>query len=170
MARLQIAVLGAGALAGDRRGEDLRRLAFAVGEALGSAGARLICGGRGGVMEAACRGARAAGGDAVGILPGSDARDSPPNEAVGVTIYTGIGQARNLSVVLSAAAAIVVGGGWGTLSEVALALKHGIPVVLLESWSLRRPDGRREPLLAAAGSAGEAVRRALEMADRRRLG
>lgn len=165
MARLQIAVLGAGDCA-----ESLSRTAFAVGEALGHAGARLICGGRGGVMEAACRGARAAGGDAVGILPGSDARDSPPNDAVGLAVYTGMGQARNLSVVLSAAAAIAVGGGWGTLSEVALALKHGIPVVLLESWSLSRPDGRQEPLLAVAGSAEEAVQRALSMADRRRLG
>ena len=106
----------------------------------------------------------------MGILPGSDAGASPPNDAVGMAVYTGMGQARNLSVVLSAAAVIAVGGGWGTLSEVALALKHGIPVVALESWSLSRPDGRPEPLLAAAGSPGEAVRRALEMADRSRLG
>jgi len=165
VARLQIAVIGAGAC-----GDERRRIAFDVGEALGRAGARLICGGRGGVMEAACRGARAAGGEAVGILPGSDAGDSPPNDAVGLAVYTGMGQARNLSVVLSSAAVIAVGGGWGTLSEVALALKHRIPVVLLESWSLSRPDGRPEPLLAIANSPDEAVRRALELADRRRLG
>ncbi len=165
MARLQIAVIGAGEC-----GDDLRRIAFGVGEALARAGARLICGGRSGVMEAACRGARAGGGEAVGILPGSDAADSPPNDAVGVAVFTGIGQARNLSVVLSSSAAIAVGGGWGTLSEVALALKHRIPVVLLESWSLSRPDRRKEPLLAVADSPAEAVRRALELADRRRLG
>ncbi len=165
MARLQIAVVGAGEC-----GDALRRIAFAVGEGLGRAEACLICGGRGGVMEAACRGARSAGGEAVGILPGSDASVSPPNDAVGLALYTGIGQARNLSVVLSAAAVIAVGGGWGTLSEIALALKHGIPVVALESWSLSRPDGRPEPLLAVAGSAEAAVRQALEMADGRRLG
>ena len=82
MARLQIAVVGAGEC-----GEELRRAAYAVGEGLGGAGARLICGGRGGVMEAACRGARSAGGEAVGILPGSGAGDSPPNDAVGLAVF-----------------------------------------------------------------------------------
>ena len=165
MPRLQIAVLGAAEC-----GERLRRTAFATGEALGRAGACLICGGRGGVMEAASRGARSAGAVTVGILPGSDARASPANDAVSLALYTGMGQARNLSVVLSAAAAIAIGGGWGTLSEIALALKHRIPVVALESWSLSRPDGRTEPLLRAAGSPREAVQLALEIADRKRLG
>ncbi len=163
--RLQIAVLGAADC--DQR---LRDVAFATGEALAAAGAHLICGGRGGVMAAASRGARAAGGTVVGILPGADAGESAPNDALSVAVYTGMGQARNASVVLSAAAAIAIGGGWGTLSEIALALKHRIAVIVLESWSLSRPDGRREPLLRAARSPREAVELALEMADRARLG
>ncbi len=163
--RLQIAVLGA-AECGDR----LAATAFATGEALARSGAHLICGGRGGVMAAASSGARSAGGTVVGILPGADARESPPNDALSVAVYSGVGQARNLSVVLSAAAAIAIGGGWGSLSEIALALKHRVPVVVLESWSLSRPDGRREPLLRSARSPRQAVELALEMADRQRLG
>ncbi len=163
--QLQIAVLGA-AECGDR----LAAAAFATGEALARSGAHLICGGRGGVMAAASRGARSAGAAVTGILPGTDARDSPPNDAVSVAVYTGMGQARNLGVVLSAAAAIAIGGGWGSLSGLALALKPRVPVVTLERWARRRPDGRREPLLRAARSPREAVELALEMADRARLG
>jgi len=162
---LQIAVIGAG-----RADDRLRDLAFRTGEAIARSGAALVCGGLGGVMEAASRGARAAGGMVVGILPGTDAQVSPPNDAVSVAVYTGMGQARNLAVVLSAAAAIAVGGSWGTLSEIALALKHGIPVVTLESWTLTRPDGRPEPRLRQATTPGEAVALALELADRHRLG
>ncbi len=164
-ARLQIAVLGAGEC-----DERVRRIAFATGEAVARLGAHLICGGRGGVMAAASRGARSAGGTAIGILPGADAHDSPADEAVSVAVYTGMGQARNASVVLSASAAIAISGGWGTLSEIALALKHRIPVIVLDSWSLSRPDGRAEPLLRTARSPREAVALALELADRERLG
>ncbi len=161
---LQVAVIGAGEC--DPR---VTKLAFATGEALALAGATLICGGRGGVMAAASRGARAAGGMVIGVLPGHDARESPANDAVSVAVYTGMGQARNLSVVLSSVAAIAIHGGWGTLSEIGHALKAGIPVVTLESWSLSRPDGRDEPLLRIARSPNEAVALALEMADRGRL-
>ncbi len=164
MSSLQVAVIGAGDC--DQR---MERMAFGVGEALARAGACLICGGRGGVMAAASRGARAAGGTAIGILPGIDARESPANDALSAAVYTGMGQARNACVVLSAAAAIAIHGGWGTLSEIALALKHRVPVVVLESWSLSRPDGLDEPLLRTASSPGEAVQLALEMADRGRL-
>ena len=162
--RLQVAVIGAGEC-----GPRVAQFAFATGEALARAGATLICGGRCGVMEAASRGAQAAGGTVIGILPGRDGRESPANDAVSVAVYTGMGQARNLSVVLSSAAAIAIHGGWGTLSEIGHALKAGIPVVTLESWSLSRPDGRDEPLLRTARSPHEAVAQALEMADRERL-
>ncbi len=163
--RLQIAVIGAGEC-----DESVWRTAFAVGEGLARAGCHLICGGRGGVMAAASRGARAAGGTVVGILPGVDAHESPADDAVSVAVYTGMGQARNLTVVLSAAAAIAIHGGWGTLSEIALALKHRIPVIALDSWSLSRPDGRVEPLLRTARTPRHAVELALELADRERLG
>lgn len=156
----QIAVVGAaGGSGGPTRVEDL---AYRVGAALGEAGAVLLTGGRGGVMAAASRGARQAGGRTVGVLPGT--ADSPPNRHVETAIFTGMGQARNLVLVLSARAVIAVGGGWGTLSEIAMALKHRIPVVTLESWDLERPDGAAEPLLACAATPEEAVRRALEAA------
>jgi uncharacterized protein (TIGR00725 family) len=156
---LQIAVCGAGDC-----DDDLARVAFAVGAEIARAGALLVCGGREGVMAAACAGARGAGGLTLGILPGADARESPPNPDVAIAVFTGFGQGRNLPIVLSADAVIAVGGGWGTLSEIALALKHGRPVVLVGSWELRRPDGAREPLLRLAGTPAEAVALARELA------
>lgn len=163
--RLQVAVVGAG-----RCAAATAAVAEAVGRELGDRGVCLVCGGRGGVMDAACRGVRAAGGIAVGILPGEDAAASPPNPSLDAVVFTGAGQARNLAVVLSAAAVIAVGGGWGTLSEIALAAKHGIPVVLLDSWGLEPPGGAPEPVLQRARDPAEAVRLALAAADRKRLG
>jgi hypothetical protein len=159
--RLQLAVVGAASC-----GERLRRLAEDTGREIARAGAVLLTGGRGGVMEAAMRGARQAGGLTVGILPGAGADESPPNDAVEVAVFTGIGQARNQVLVLSAAAVIAVGGGWGTLSEIALALKHGVPVVTLRSWQLARPDGEPEPLLREAATPADAVATALAAAGR----
>lgn len=149
----------------------LARQARRVGEEIARAGATLLTGGRGGVMAAASEGAAAAGGLVVGILPGAGAAESPPNDAVRAAIFTGMGQARNQILVLSADAVVAVGGGWGTLSEIALALKQGRPVVSLGSWAPDRPDGRAEPLLTRAVSPAEAVARALEAVpapDRRR--
>lgn len=157
--RLQIAVVGAAAC-----GERLREVARETGREIAGAGATLLTGGGGGVMAAASAGAREAGGLTVGVLPGAGAGHSPPNDAVEVAVFTGIGQARNQVLVLSAAAVVAVGGGWGTLSEIALALKHGIPVVTLESWQLTRPDGAPEPLLERAATPAEAVRAALAAA------
>jgi hypothetical protein len=157
--RLQLAVVGAG-----RCGARVRALAREVGAEVARAGAVLLTGGRGGVMAAASDGARAEGGLTVGILPGADAAASPPNPAVEVAIFTGIGQARNQVLVLSAAAVIAVGGGWGTLSEIALALRHRIPVISLESWWPERPDGAPEPLLVHAETPRQAVAAALAAA------
>lgn len=154
--RPRVAVVGAAGC-----GQHLDRLASETGRYLAEAGAVLLTGGRGGVMAAASRGAHAAGGLTVGILPGADATASPPNQAVELALFTGMGQARNQLLVLSAQAVIAIGGGWGTLSEISLALKQGRPVVLLESWSLRRPDGAPEPLLATAGDPRQAVEQAL---------
>ncbi len=154
--RTQIAVIGAASC-----GRRLADLAFGVGQEIARQGAVLLCGGRGGVMEEAAAGAAAEGGLVIGILPGADASESPPNPHVGVAVYTGLGQARNQVLVLSGQAVIGVGGGWGTMTEIGLALKHGRPVVLLESWKLERPDGRSEPLLLSADSPQQAVSRAL---------
>jgi uncharacterized protein (TIGR00725 family) len=130
-ARPYIAVVGAAAATAQER-----RHARAVGRELARAGAVLICGGMSGVMEAACRGMREGGGLAVGLLPGSDRREA--NRYVDVAIATGLGELRNGLIVRAADALVAVGGEWGTLSEVALALKAGKPVIGLGTWDLVR--------------------------------
>lgn len=109
-------------------------LAESVGEALARLGCAVICGGRDGVMAAACRGAKRAGGVTIGVLPGYDRRAANP--WVDYAICTGMGEARNAIIVASADVVIAVGGGLGTLSEIALALKLGKRVVSLGSWAL----------------------------------
>jgi uncharacterized protein (TIGR00725 family) len=112
--------------------------AEAVGRALAGRGAVVVCGGLGGAMEAACRGAKEAGGTTVGLLPGLDR--AAANPWVDVAVPTGLGEARNALVPRAADALIAVGGGYGTLSEIALALKAGKPVTGLGSWEI---DGVR---------------------------
>lgn len=141
-----------------------RRVAFETGREIARAGAVLLCGGGGGVMEAAAEGARRQGGLTIGVLPGHDAASSPPNPFIDVSLFTGLGQARNVVLALSADAVIAVGGEWGTLSEIALAMKHGRPVVLLDSWTLEPPPGSGTPLPTVAGSPAEAVEAALRLA------
>jgi len=137
--------------------------AEAVGEGLARAGAVLVCGGLGGVMEAACRGARRAGGATLGLLPGADRSEA--NQHVEVAVPTGLGEARNALVVRASDALVAVGGGYGTLSEIALALRAGTTVVGLETWSLSRPGGEPDGIVRAATPA-EAVEIALEAATR----
>ena len=157
---LRIAVCGAGA------GDVLSyKNAYQVGRLLAQAGAVLLCGGLGGVMEAACQGAKEAGGFTVGILPGSGA--DAANPYVDLPIVTGMGQARNVVLVLSADAVIAIAGEAGTLSEIAVALKVGRPVVGLGTWHLVRSDGQPEEGIRYAASPGEAVRQALEAAGGR---
>ena len=105
-----------------------------IGRGIAQAGDVLVCGGLGGVMAAACRGAVSAGGMTVGILPGSDR--SAGNEWLTVAIPTGLGELRNGLVIRAADAVIAVGGAYGTLSEVALALKTGVPVIGLQTWEI----------------------------------
>ncbi len=129
-------------------------LAEETGKLLARRGAILICGGLGGVMEAACRGASRAGGITVGILPGSSADSANPH--VLIPIPTGLGEARNALVAGACDALIAVGGRLGTLSEIALALRSGTPVVGLETWELEAE--RMEPfVLHRASTAAEAV-------------
>jgi uncharacterized protein (TIGR00725 family) len=108
--------------------------AEAVGRGLAARGAVVVCGGLGGAMEAACRGAKEAGGMTVGLLPGLDRRDANPYVDVAVT--TGLGEARNALVVRAADALIAVGGGYGTLSELGLALRTGKRVIGLGTWEI----------------------------------
>lgn len=109
-------------------------------------------------MESAARGARAAGGTTIGILPGSDRRQA--NLFIDYAIATGLGEARNCIVARSSDALISVGGGYGTLSEIAFALKFGRPVVGLKSWHIHL-EGEARDHLPQAGSPSEAVELAL---------
>jgi uncharacterized protein (TIGR00725 family) len=118
-----------------------------------------VCGGLGGVMEAACRGARSRGGLTVGLLPGVD-RDAA-NGWVVVALPTGLGEARNALVVRAADAVVAIGGGWGTLSEIALALKAGVPVVGVGTWEPALSGAAVEGVVAVDGpreAVEEAVR------------
>ena len=135
-----------------------------LGRRLGEADVVVVCGGGGGVMEAVCRGVRAAGGTTVGLLPGLDRGDANPH--LSVSLPTGLGQGRNLLLVRSSDALVAVGGGFGTLSEIALALRTGVPVVGLATWSLRLDDKPVEAF-PVAGDADTAARLALEAARSR---
>jgi uncharacterized protein (TIGR00725 family) len=132
--------------------------AFEVGALLAGRAAVVLCGGGAGVMAAAMDGARTAGGLAVAIRP--DHGDT----GAAVTIRTGMGQARNAILVASADAVIAVGGSWGTLSEVALARRAGLPVVSLGGWRVLDAAGAEVPGVLVAADPGEAVAAALAAA------
>jgi uncharacterized protein (TIGR00725 family) len=132
-------------------------LAEEVGERIAAAGAILVCGGLGGVMEASARGAKKSSGLTVGILPGSEHGDANP--FIDARIVTNLGEARTVVVVRSSHAIIALPGEYGTLSEVALALKTGVPVVGLGSWTQFQG-------VASADTPEEAVALALQLAQR----
>ncbi len=122
-----IAVVGAG-----EAPDEVLELARQAGAEIAARGAVLVCGGRGGIMAAAARGARERGGHTIGVLPGYDAGEANPD--IEFAVATGMGQARNAIVVATADAVIAMRGEGGTLSEIGLALKLGRPVVALQSW------------------------------------
>jgi uncharacterized protein (TIGR00725 family) len=115
---------------------ELLAKAEVIGRGLAEAGLAIVCGGLGGVMEAASKGANEAGGEAIGILPYQSLDDG--NEYLTHAIATGIGQARNLAVVASGEVVVAVGGSWGTLSEIGFARKLGRAVISVDSWGLER--------------------------------
>ena len=136
------------------------KLAEKVGREIALKGAILVCGGLGGVMEAACRGAAAEGGLTIGILPGENPRSANPH--IQIPIVTGIGYARNVAVVKTARAVIAIDGSYGTLTEIGYALQSGIPVIGLGTWSISR-GGVEDKNIVRAGSPQEAVAMAMEM-------
>ncbi len=145
--RIRIAVIG-----GSRPGRQALDTALEVGRLIARSGAVVVCGGLGGVMEAASRGAREEGGLVVGILPGNSPADANP--WIDIPIATGLGYTRNALVVMNADAIIAVDGEYGTLSEIAHGLIHGKKVVGLRTWDVRG--------VTVAETAEEAVRLALE--------
>ena len=151
-----VAVIGGG-----QPSREEARLAEEVGRELARRGAILVCGGLGGVMEAACKGASSEGGTTIGILPGDDSQAANPY--VQIPIVTGLGYARNIAVVKSAQAVIAIGGSYGTLSEISHALQSGIPVIGLNTWSLSR-NNQQDNSIIPAQNATEAVDKALDLA------
>ena len=139
-----VAVVGPG----DGAAVAVLDVAEEVGARLASRGAVVVCGGLGGIMAAACRGAREAGGTTLGLLPGSDR--SAANAWVSIVVATGLGELRNGLVVRAADAVIAVGGGYGTLSEIAFALKAGKAVVGLGGWEIPGVLVASDPAAAVA--------------------
>jgi len=138
-------------------------LAVEVGRLIARSGATLVCGGLGGVMEGAARGAVGEGGLTVGILPGNDAGEA--NEFIKVPIATGMGEARNVIIVKSSDSIIAIGGGYGTLSEIATAMRLGVEVVGLQTWKVH---GNDPDVVTRTDDAEEAVDTALKFAAKQR--
>ena len=134
-----------------------------IGKELARRGITLICGGLGGVMEAACRGAASEGGITIGILPGENTKSANPY--VKIPIATGLGEARNVLIVKTAQAVIAVGGEFGTLSEIALALKSNKPVIGLRTWSLHK-KGHEVKSIIKAKDPIDAVEKAIKLAGK----
>jgi len=150
-----IAVIG-----GSQASKQELKTAEDVGRELAKRGAAVVCGGLGGVMEAACRGAISEGGITIGILPGENRRDA--NQYVQIPIVTDMGYARNVAVVKSAQAVIAIDGSYGTLSEIGHAIQGGIPVIGIDTWSLVK-GGKINSSIIPAESATDAVEKAFDL-------
>ena len=141
-----------GVIGGSAVDQTAFQTAYEVGKLIAKAGAILICGGLTGVMEAACKGAKEAGGTTIGILPGLNINDANPY--VDIPVATGLGHGRNLVIINTAQAIIAVSGRYGTLSEIGFALQSGQPVYGLGTWDI---DG-----VETCASPREATSKALE--------
>lgn len=161
MSGMIVAVIGA-----SQAGPEALARAEAVGRELAGRGCVLICGGHGGVMEAACRGASEAGGLTIGVLPEDDSRATNP--FVQIPIVTGMGPARNRIIVLTADAVIAIDGGYGTLAELGFALQAGKPVVGLGTWSMSSGGVEDESILRVDEPVA-AVELAIAAGDRQRM-
>lgn len=161
MARKIIGIFGTGRVAEE---DNDWMAAFTMGRLLAQKGFVVLTGGLGGVMEAASRGAREADGMTLGILPGTR-NTTPANQYVDIAVYTGMGEARNVINIKSCNAAIAIGGEYGTLSEIALALKGQCPVILLDSWHIASHNSMKQPDWQLARSPEEAVSLAIAAAE-----
>ncbi len=145
--------------------ETTEQIAESVGRLIAEGGAVLVCGGMGGIMEAASRGASLTKGVVLGILPGLSRQEG--NQYLTFSIVTGMGDGRNILLVRSCDAIIAIGGRYGTLSEIAFAHKLDIPVVGINTWRLMRKEAIDRKIIEAADE-NEAVAKALELAAKRR--
>jgi uncharacterized protein (TIGR00725 family) len=166
--RVQISVVGFDA---DSCTEVARDAAYRVGQAIAREGGTVVCGGLGGVMEAACRGARDEGGSAVGIVPSADSAQA--NEYCDFVVATGLGRSRNFVVAYSGDAIIVVGGGAGTLIEIAAAYQAAKPIVAVkgtggvaDAWAGKHVDERRTVMILGGSSAEDSVKKAIRELSR----
>lgn len=150
-----IAVIG-----GRQCSEQEANLAEEVGREIARRGAILICGGMGGIMEAACKGASSEGGLTIGILPGESRQAA--NSYVSIPIITGMGSARNVILAKTAQAVIAIGGVYGTLSEIGHALQNGVPIIGLNTWSIACYGQTTNPIIAAENPA-DAVNKAFDL-------
>ena len=148
-----------GVIGGSEVPPQIAQLAEEVGREIARRGAALVCGGMGGVMEAACKGASEEGGLTIGILPGDNRRTANPY--VKIPIVTGIGYARNVAVVKTAQAVIAIDGSYGTLTEIGHALQSGIPVIGLGTWSISI-EGKIDNKIIIAKNPRDAVAKAME--------
>lgn len=155
-------------IGGEACGPQALGIAETVGREIARRGATVVCGGRGGVMEAACRGAREEGGHTIGIMPGRGHEDSPPNAYVEFPLFTGMGFARNIMVALSGDAIIAIDGSYGTLSEISYALIHEVPVIGIDTWDFnyRGFDGHER--ITRIDDPVAAVDKAISLAEQRR--
>lgn len=151
-----------GVIGGSEVSPQVAQLAEEVGQEIARRGAALVCGGLGGVMEAACKGASEEGGLTIGILPG-DSRQAA-NPYVQIPIVTGLGYARNAAVVKTSQAIIAIDGSYGTLTEIGHALQSGIPVIGLGTWEISMDD-KADNSIIIAKSPKEAVDKAMEITN-----
>ena len=151
-----------GVIGGSEASPQVVKLAEEVGREIARRGAALVCGGLGGVMEAACKGASEEGGLTIGILPGESRRLANPY--VQIPIATGIGYARNVAVVKSSQAVIAIDGSYGTLAEIGHALQSGIPVIGLGTWAISM-DGKADNKIIVARNPREAVEKAFSLIE-----
>ena len=142
-----------------------RKVAEKVGQLIAQSGAVLVCGGMGGVMEAASHGAMLAQGVVLGILPGRSRKQANPY--LTLSVVTGMDEGRNIILVRTCDAIIAIGGGYGTLSEIAFAHKLGVPVVGISTWSLEK-EGQIDKKIIQVSDENEAVTTALELAKKRK--
>ena len=153
-------------IGGGEASREIETLAEQLGRELATRGAMVACGGLTGVMAAVCRGAKAAGGTTIGILPGNNPEDANP--WVDIPICTGMGYARNVIVVHTGRAVIAVDGAYGTLSEIGHALASDLPVIGLDTWSFSR-NGDVDGRIIMAQDPVDAAEKAMQAARQRNL-